>query len=98
MIGLSRTAYWRRRLGNAIARRMLPGDAQRRRSLRNIRTDMAALGFLFGDLTDDELEAGILRAGAAVRSIGVSAEDAARSLAALDRAWPKDLREVPSNG
>lgn len=47
---------------------------------------MAALGFLVGDMSDEELEASIRRVGVAVRSIGVSAEDAARSLAALDRA------------
>lgn len=92
MIGLSPTAYWRRRLGNALARRLLPADAQHRRSLGNIRTDLAALGFPMDDLTDEEFEAGMLRVGQAVRDCGVSIEDAARAFRAFSDAVPDEMR------
>ena len=80
MTGISPFAYWRRRLGSALMRLASP-QRQLAHSIANVRHDMAALGFPLCDLSDEELIAGLRRAGETMRACGVTVDEVRRGLA-----------------
>jgi hypothetical protein len=60
---------------------------QHRRTMRRLRWHMAALGHPLDGLTDDEIEAGVLRAREAVKAHGASARGVAEGMETLGRDW-----------
>jgi hypothetical protein len=51
--------------------------------LEGIRASLAAVGLPIGDLSDEEIEAGVLEMQDAIRSSGVSGAQVAKALASL---------------
>lgn len=57
-------------------------------SIRSIRESFAWFGYPLDDLTDEEIEEGVMRVSASMASMGVTAEEAAAGLRQLFNGSP----------
>lgn len=66
-----------------------PEEQQRKQAILRIRAHFMALGYDTSDMTDEEIEEGILKIGHAAFRAGVTAEEAASAMRAYGRAGMK---------